>query len=103
MMFCWRRFNIYFLLALTLIAGPSCRSTKPTESTKNKPLRQLTRLSIYLETRADASNRHQVASIFREHPIPITVEKSPFLNEHYIAEASIVETVGGFTIQLQFD
>jgi preprotein translocase subunit SecD len=48
-------------------------------------------------------NHTEVAQIFRQSPIDVTVEKTPFLTEGSIAEAKLVNAMGGFEISVQFD
>jgi hypothetical protein len=93
----WPRFNLYLRLALALALLGGCLS--PESQRKRHP----SKLSIHLETRPDGTNLNEPVPIYRQKPIMINVERIPFLTELNVSEAKVVDVVGGFAIQIQFD
>jgi len=95
MMFRGQRFNVYLLLALTAAAWCGC-------STGGHHGKQLSSLRIHLETNTDDPKSSQAASIGRSSPVTVNVEPEPFLTEVHVKEAKVVDTEGGFALQLKF-
>ena len=95
------RFNTYLRMALGLAVavalGASCRSPE----TKRK--KSLATLRIQLETNPDATGHTESVPVSRDQPFMITVQKSPFLTQADIKQASVIEVIGGFALKLQFD
>jgi preprotein translocase subunit SecD len=60
-------------------------------------------LHLHIEADHSTPDRSQLVNISRHHPVPITVEKAPFLSESYLTKAEVVNDMGGFAIRLQFD
>jgi hypothetical protein len=93
------RFNLYLFvvlpLALALAAG--CQ----TEERKRK--HQASSLAIHIEVHPDGTNLSEPVPIYRQQPVMINVDKEPVLSEVNLADAKVVDTVGGFAIRLQFD
>jgi preprotein translocase subunit SecD len=56
-----------------------------------------------METNPDVTEFSSPVPIFREKPIMVNVEKSSFLTEADIAEAKLVEVLGGFALRIQFN
>jgi preprotein translocase subunit SecD len=97
MIFHGKRFNIYLFVALALTLTWGCQSPE----TKKK--RELATLRLHIETNPHAMGHTEVASILREAPFDITVEKSAFLGEGNVAEAKVINTMGGYSISVQFN
>ena len=97
-------FNIYFLLCamVVLFLTPGCK-TSPETQKKNKEKKLATVLRLHLETRPDNSGHQETISVLRDNPVKISVQKTAFLNEANIAEADIIDGIGGFSISLKFD
>lgn len=91
------RFNIYLMLAICVAVASGCQSPE----TKKK--KELATLHLYIETNPRGIEQTQVASILREAPFDVTVRKTPFLTEANVAEARVVEAMGGYAISLQFN
>ncbi len=95
-------FNIYLLVAITLTG---CKS--PQEKLDAKQSRQqkkeLSTIRFHIEATGDNSNRAGGVPILRESPISVNIVRQSFLDERDIISANIVEHVGGFVIQVQFD
>jgi hypothetical protein len=97
-----KAFNIYFCLALAITLATACKTT-PADQQKKKDKKLATVLRLHLEMRPDNAGHTETISVIRGSPVQISVQKSPFLDEANIAEAFIVESMGGFSISLKFD
>src|SRR5881396_2904505 len=91
------RFNLYLFLALAL--GCGCKSKPATGYSK----RDQASLRLHLEVNPDGSDSNEPVLIGRQQPFPLNVEKKAFLSEFNIEKASVVDTVGGFSISVRFD
>jgi len=92
----WERFNIYLLL--TLAAACGCHSTG-----EQKPKKLLSTLRLHLEVSRDGPKAGERVPVYRDKPVWLTVEKTPFLAEGQVAAASVIEVMGGFALSIQFD
>ncbi|HVV73744.1 MAG TPA: hypothetical protein VHI52_19925, partial [Verrucomicrobiae bacterium] len=97
MKICSRRFNTY--LALLLLAGAFCGC----QSGKSSRKHPLSTFRLYQEMKADPLGRTEEVSVFRDHPVTMTIEKAPFLTEANIQSAKVVNDLGGFALSVQFD
>src|SRR5690242_21855004 len=97
MMFDQRRFNIYLMVALSV--GLACGSQSP--ETKKK--KELATLRLYIETNPHGLGHSQVVQILREAPFDVTIEQNPFLTEGNVAEAKVINAMGGYAISIQFN
>ena len=95
------RFNIYLLTALASAAIFLCGCQMFSSGDPNDKI--VSSLSLHIETHPDASELSSPVPIFREKPIMVNVEKDPFLTEADISGAKLVEVMGGFALQIQFD
>ncbi len=92
---CLRSFNIYLLLVAFLFTF-GCTSS---EARKKKKEQSTVRL--HLEVNSDDTGRSGPVKVTHEQ-IDVNVEKEPFMMEDEVDHASVVDTVGGFAIQLSF-
>jgi preprotein translocase subunit SecD len=92
-----KRFNIYLLVALAAVLAGGCQSAE------KKKKQELATLHLHIETNPHGSEHTQVASIMRESPFDVTVEKTPFIIEGSVAEAKVINAMGGFAISIQFN
>jgi len=97
MIICGRRFNIYLASALVMFVALGCQSLE----TKKKKEEAVFR--AHIETNPDASDRVKAIPIYRAHPILVNIDSSPVLNETMIADAQVVDTIGGFSLSIQLD
>lgn len=95
---CRNRFNVYLLVGLGTLLTIGCHST---EASKEK--KALSTFRVFMEARRDASDRTQTITVGRDHPVRFSVEKEPVLSEKHVKEAKVINEVGGFAIQIQFD
>jgi preprotein translocase subunit SecD len=93
------RFNLYLCAALAVMAAlaTGCH----TEAYKRK--HQATALSIHVEVPPDGTNLSEPVPIYRQQPVMVNVDKNAVLSEVNVADAKVVDVVGGFAIRLQFD
>jgi len=90
------RFNIYLLLAFTAALTFGCRSTKKEEV-------PLSTVRIHQEVTASPMDFSVSVPVYRAQPVTVTVDKDPFLTEANVASAKVVDVLGGFNLQLEFD
>jgi hypothetical protein len=91
----WTGFNLYLLLLGGLLAG--CQTHKD----KTKEL--VSTFRLHIETGFDPSGGSDTVAIYRENPLTLNVAKAPALTESDVSEAKVVESLGDFSIQVQFD
>lgn len=92
---------ITFCMFVLLIAvGSGCASTS---SDDKKPSEKYSTLRLYGAATPDQTGRHQIVEVYRRTPIQLTVASTPFLDEGYIIQATVIETVGGFSLRIQYD
>jgi preprotein translocase subunit SecD len=95
------RFNIYLLLPLTLLLAAGCRTNK--DDKKAVESKMMANLRIHLEIPAEPMDFSVKVPVYRAKPVMVNVDKAPFLTENNLSEARLLDVLGGFEIQLQFD
>ena len=91
------RFNIYLLVVFAaLLSG--CKTTEEKERSK-----EASTLRFHLEINADGTDRNSGVPVYRRKPMLLNVTRDAFLNEGDIDEASVVDVLGGFSIQIRFN
>jgi preprotein translocase subunit SecD len=91
-------------LAASLLLGPGCASKKPSpDKDKKYSKHDQASIRLYLEVNRDGSDSNEPVSIGRQQPFILNVEKRAFLTEFNVEKASVVESMGGFSISLRFD
>jgi hypothetical protein len=93
----WERFNIYLLVMLVLVLAAAC------ESTEKKKKKQEAILRIHIEARVDEFKKSETVPIYRAQPIMLSIQKTPVITEERVKEAKVIEAIGGFALQLEFD
>jgi len=91
------RFNIYLMLLLALAMVCGCKTAE------GKRKKVLASLRLHQEINRDAGGRSQQTPVGRDHPITFTLDRVPFLTEAAVQQAKVVDVVGGFALQVQFD
>ena len=91
----WNRFNIYLLVTLTAAVVCGCRTSGETKS-------KLSTLRLHLEASRDGTKANEPVPVYRETPIMVNVEQAPFLTEADVAQAAVIDAVGGFALRIQF-
>jgi hypothetical protein len=87
-------FNAFLLFCLAGL-GAACHTPGSHE--------KLAGISVYMESIPDGSDRNGPIVIGRSIPIQVNVDREAFLTEKNLKEASVVETNGLYSIELQFD
>lgn len=87
-------FNLYLLLAL---AAGVCGC-----HTSDKKKDAAATLRVHMEVTPDAMDFSSRIEVFRNHPIPLRVDKSPFLTEAFVSEAKIIGEGDVFDIEITF-
>jgi preprotein translocase subunit SecD len=88
------RFNAYLLLGLAAVLCAGCQILKQKEAST---------LRLHLEVNEDATGTSKPVPVYRQNPMYVNVQNSPFLNEGNITKAYVVDALGGFQIMIQFD
>lgn len=93
-----RRFNLY-LLALTvgLLAVAGCQTDK------KKAEKQVASLRIHIENRAQLMDTGQTVSVLRSSPVLVTIGPEPILTEANVVSAQLLQTEGGYAVEVKFD
>ena len=97
---CCRRFNTNLFLALFVgLLATACKSPE-----EKKTADEASTLRLYLETEFDTTGeKTTVVPVYRSSPVLIRISKEPLLDEGHLIDAEVVNTVGGFAIQLKYD
>jgi len=91
----WQGFNTYLLLAAVVGSLCACGTTSKRKN--------FSALRIHLETNRDGTDRSKAVPILRDKSQMINVESAPFLAEGNVAEAKLVDEVGGFAVEIKFE
>jgi hypothetical protein len=94
----WQRLNLYLVMALAVVMFGGCKSA---EERKSKKL--LATFRLHLEGRRDGTKTTEVVPIYRASPVMVRIEKVPFIDEGHVSTAQVIDVVGGFALQIQFD
>src|SRR5215813_7155102 len=102
-----RPFNINlwttFVLALVASLAAGCASHRADAKEKKYSKHDQASLRLYLEVNPDGSDRNEPISIGREHPFTLNVEKKAFLTEFNVERASVIDSLGGFSLSIHYD
>jgi preprotein translocase subunit SecD len=90
------RFNLYLLLAVVALAG--CQTHKHEKKDKHVSM-----LRFHLENKAQAAGTGKTVSVLRSEPVLVTINNEPSLTERDIVKAQLLETPGGFAIEVKFN
>jgi len=90
-----QRFNLYLVLAAALALFCGCQTHK-----KDQPFGAL---RVHLQTAPDSAGTSQTITLLRSEPVMVNIAREPFLTEANIAGAKIVDTPGGFAVEIKFD
>ncbi|MGA9779904.1 MAG: hypothetical protein WBS33_16705 [Verrucomicrobiia bacterium] len=90
-----RQFNIYLALAATLGLLCGCQT--------NKPHGPIAALRLHIEASPSSAGMTQTISVPRDDPVLVTIMQQPVLTEANLVAARIIDTPGGFAIEVHFD
>lgn len=89
------RFNLYLVILVGLMGFSGCK-TAPEK-------KQMSAVRLHMEMNPDSSGRSKPTPIYRASPVIINLETAPFVTEGNIKSASVVDTIGGFAVRLEFE
>jgi len=90
-----RYFNIILTLAAALALFCGCKTHWHKEL--------VAALRVHIQTNPNAMGTTQTISVVRSDPALVTIAHDPILTEANIAAARVMDTPGGFDIEIQFD
>ncbi|MGA3283388.1 MAG: hypothetical protein ABSD57_02865 [Verrucomicrobiota bacterium] len=90
-----QRFNLYLALAAALALLCGCQ----THRQKGLP----GALRVHIQVNPDSLGTSQTISVVRSDPVLVTIAHNPILTEANIVAAKVMDTPGGFAIEIQFD
>jgi len=94
----WNRIKLYLLMTLATAAVGGCQTSGETN-----PKKLLSTLRLHLEASRVGNKPNEAVPIYRQKPVMVYVEKTPFLTEENVADAKVIDVVGGFALRIQFD
>jgi hypothetical protein len=102
MNFCRRRFNLYLLSVMMLVAFvPGCESTKKLVHHKDKPVGIV---RVHVESESSQEGFTKSISMMRSQPVTINITTDPIVTEADVTGARLLTTPGGgFVIELKFE
>jgi hypothetical protein len=92
---CARGFNVYFALAAAVALLCGCQTDNQDKKTGA--------LNVHIETNPGPEGTSQDVSVLRSDPVAVTIAPDPILTEANIIAAKVIESPGGFAIEVQFD
>lgn len=98
---CPRQFNIYFTLAAALALLGGCKTGG--NEHHDKPVAVL---RVHIEVADDKlgdMSTVQTVSVLRDEPVQVTILKEPVLTEANVLAARVINSPGGFAIEIRFD
>jgi hypothetical protein len=90
-----RRFNLYLALVTMLVLICGCQTHKKKEN--------LAALRVHLQANPNDVGATQTVSVLRSTPVSVTIGHDPVLSEANILTARVIDTPGGFAVEVQFD
>lgn len=92
---CARGFNTYLLLAVMLALFCGCQT--------NKKPKEVSALRVHLQTIASEPGVTDMVSVLRADPLSVTIGHDPILTEANVLAARIIDSPGGYSVEIQFD
>jgi hypothetical protein len=92
-----RRFNTYLVLAVLLALFCGCQTEKKKEK------KEISALRVHLQTNPGPEGSTQVVSVLRTDPVSVTIGQNPILTEANVIVARVIDTPGGFAVEIKFD
>jgi hypothetical protein len=98
---CAQRFNIYFALAAALALLCGCKTDQ--EKAQEKAKEVVGALRVHIEAGASDAGSTQPITVLRSDPVLVTIVDEPILTEASLIAARVIDTPGGFAIEVKFD
>ena len=96
MNFYMARFNTILRLFMILALAAGCATGK-------KEDKQLAALRLHVESDGNAPDTSKEVSVLRTEPMLVTIANEPVLTEANIIAAKLLESPGGFSVEVKFD
>jgi hypothetical protein len=87
------RFNLYLLLGVVALSG--CQTGREGKIVAS--------LRVHMEDRAQMPDSGTTVKVLRDSPVLVSINPEPFLTEANVLSASLLNTPGGFAIQVKLD
>jgi preprotein translocase subunit SecD len=91
-----RRFNTFLLMAAVLSLATGCAMWQ-------KEDKQTAILRLHIESSANVGASGKTISVLRVEPVQVSITAEPVLTEANIIGATLLETPGGFAVEVKFD
>ena len=95
---CARGFNTYLALAVLLAFVCGCQTTD--QKSKHK---EVSALRVHLQADPNQVGATDTVSVLRSDPLSVVVLHDPILTEANVLAAKVIDSPGGYSIEIQFD
>jgi hypothetical protein len=95
---CARCFNVYFAVMAATMLLCGCQTGHHAKADKKTAA-----LNVCIEASSGPEGTSQTVSVLRADPVAVTIDPNPVLTEAGIIAARIIESPGGFAIEVKFD
>jgi preprotein translocase subunit SecD len=92
---CARRFNLYLALALALAGLCGCQT--------DKKLKDISAVRVHLQADPNQAGTTSTISVVRNDPVAVNIGRDPILTEANVVAARVIDSAGGFAVEIQFD
>lgn len=90
------RFNLYlWTLGLSLLLAAGCATGKKSD-------KQIAALRVHMQSTENISSGEKI-TVLRSQPMLVPIVADPILTESHVASASLLETPGGFAVEIKFN
>ena len=90
-----RRYNIFLALATAVILAGGCQTDKKKSD--------ISAMRVHLQANKNTVGSTVPVTLLRSNPVSVTIAHDPILTEANLVAARVIETPGGFAIEVQFD
>ncbi len=94
-----RRFNIFFALVTAVAVLAGCK----TDKSKEKKSDEISVIRVHLQANQNTVGATVPVTLLRSNPVSVTIAHDPILSEANVVAAHVIETPGGFAVEVQFD
>lgn len=94
-----RRFNIFFALLAAAAVLCGCQTDKKSGKNKN----DISVLRVHLQANQNTVGATVPVTLLRSNPVSVTIAHDPILTEASVVAARVIDTPGGFAVEVQFD
>jgi hypothetical protein len=90
-----QRFNLYLALVAAFALCCGCQTDKKKE--------KLAAVRIHLQANPSEAGTTDTVSVLRSAPVTVSIGHDPVLTEANVMAAKVINTPGGFAVQIKFD